>query len=180
MARSSTTPTPNIAAAISSPGTLTQGTAPFDRTGDVIIYNGNDKAMKGIIGFDAEVTYNKTGNEVFNPAGGVDIFDTLITLKQGLVSNDSSAIQGHSTRLKGAVDQVLAVTSEFGVLQNRLSSTELFIENENINFASAISRIQDTDMVEAIVTSQIIENAITTGLRTMADMIQVSLVDFVS
>lgn len=161
-------------------GTLTKGTGPFDRTGDVITYNGNDKAMKGIIGFDIEVNYNKSGDDVFNPAGGVDIFATLIALKQGLESNDTSAIQGTLDSLKGAVDQVLAVSAEFGVLQNRLSSTELFIENENINFASSISRIRDTDMVEAIVNSQIISNAITTGLRTMADMIQVSLVDFIS
>lgn len=161
-------------------GTLTQGTVPFDRTGDVITYNGNNKAMKGIIGFDAEVNYNKTGNEVFDPAAGVDIFATLIALKQGLENNDTSAIQGTLDSLNGALEQVLAVSSEFGGLQNRLSSTELFLENENINFASAISRIQDTDMIEALVTSQIIDNAITAGLRTMADMIQVSLVDFIS
>ena len=95
-------------------------------------------------------------------------------------SNVRNGQQYRCTDRNSTVWQVLAVSSEFGGLQNRLSSTELFLENENINFASAISRIQDTDMVEALVTSQIIDNAITAGLRTMADMIQVSLVDFIS
>ncbi len=161
-------------------GTLTTGQNPYTRAGDVVTYNGNDKAIKGKIGFETELTYNKPGNEIFSPAGGVDIFATMAALKQGLETNDTAAIQNTITELQQAIDQTIANESEFGILMSRLSSTESIIAMENINFADAISKIQDTDIVEAVVTSQIIQNAITTGLRTMSEVVQTSLVNFVS
>lgn len=161
-------------------GTLTIGQNPYTRAGDVVTYNGNDKAIKGKIGFETELTYNKPGNEIFSPAGGTDIFATMAALKQGLETNDTAAIQNTITELQQAIDQTIANESEFGILMSRLSSTESIIATENINFADAISKIQDTDIVEAVVTSQIIQNAITTGLRTMSEVVQTSLVNFVS
>jgi len=161
-------------------GNQTTGTAPFTRSGDTITYNGNDSAITGKIGHDTKVAYNQTGSDVFNPAGGVDVFDELIKLKQALENNDSDAINASVGGLGLAVDQLVNKTSELGALQNRLSLTEQMIENENINLADKVSKIQDTDMVEAIINSQLLDTAVTTGLRTMSKTIQVSLVDFVS
>ncbi|MFQ5649058.1 MAG: flagellar hook-associated protein FlgL [bacterium] len=161
-------------------GTLTTGTTPYTRTDDTITYNGNDKSIKGKIGFETEITYNKTGDQIFNPSGGVDIFAAMVNLKQGLESNDTAAVQTTVTDLTSAIEQTFSNQSELGILQNRLSSTEKIIENENINFADAVSQIQDSDIVEAVVNSQIIKNAISTGLKAMADIIQTSLVNFVS
>lgn len=161
-------------------GTLTTGTTPYTRTDDTITYNGNDQSIKGKIGFETEITYNKTGDQIFNPSGGVDIFAAMVNLKQGLESNDTAAVQTTVTDLTSAIEQTFSNQSELGILQNRLSSTEKIIENENINFADAVSQIQDSDIVEAVVNSQIIKNAISTGLKAMADIIQTSLVNFVS
>lgn len=161
-------------------GTLTSGASPYTRVGDTITYNGNNNKIKGKIGFETEVSYNITGDEIFNPTGGVDIFDTLVTLKQGLENNDTDAIQGTISDLNTALDQVISAHSELGILQDRLTNTESMIETENLNYADTISKVQDTDMVEALVNSQILQNAITSGLQTMANMIQTSLVDFVS
>lgn len=161
-------------------GTQTTGTKPFTRSGDVITYNGNDADIKSNIGFDTQVTYNKSGADIFSAAGGVDIFGELIALKQSLESNDTNAIQNAIDELGSALDQVTSFSAEFGVIQNRLTLTEQLIETENINFAEFLSKIQDTDIVEEIVNLQILENATTTALRTMAEVIQTSLVDFVS
>ena len=161
-------------------GTQTTGTKPFTRSGDVITYNGNDADIKSNIGFDTQVTYNKSGKDVFAPSGGVDIFAELVALKQGLENNDTNAILNAVDGLGGALEQVTSVSAEFGIIQNRLTLTEQLIETENINLASFLSKIQDTDIVEEIVNLQILENATTTALRTMADVIQTSLADFVS
>lgn len=161
-------------------GNLTTGNVPFTRSGDVITYNGNDGKLQGKIGFEAKVDYNKSGTEVFAPAGGVDIFSELINLKQGLENNDTDAIHATIDTLKQAVDHVVNQSSEMGGLLNRLDLTSQMIESENINLADKISKIQDTDMVKAIVDSQILETALNTGLKTMSRTIQVSLVDFVS
>ncbi len=161
-------------------GTLTTGTKPFTRSGDVITYNGNDAEIKSNIGFDTQLTYNKSGEDVFAPAGGVDIFAELVALKQGLENNDTDTILSAVDELGSALDQVTSSSAEFGVIQNRLTLTEQLIETQNINLADFLSKIQDTDVVEEIVNLQILENATTTALRTMADVIQTSLVDFVS
>jgi len=161
-------------------GTLTTGVQPYSRSGDTVTYNGNDQNMDAQIGFKTQLTYNKTGNQIFNPAGGVDVFGELVALKNGLETDDVNAIQNSVTVLSKAIDQVVSASAEFGVLQDRLTSTEEFINNENVNFADTISRIQDTDIVKTLVDSQIVNNAITSGLKTMADVVQRSLVDFVS
>lgn len=160
-------------------GTLNVGAAPFTRTGEVVNYAGNNNDLRGKIGFDSEVVYNKTGSDVFNPAAGVDIFKTLADLKAGLEANDSNAIRDAGAELERARSQVLNVSAELGVLQNRLSMTERAIENENVSLQTFISQIQDTDLAEAVVNFQTLENAITAGLRATADVIQTSLVDFI-
>jgi flagellar hook-associated protein 3 FlgL len=161
-------------------GTLTVGTEPFTRAGDVITYNGNEKDITGQIGHKTNVIYNKTGTEVFDPAGGTDVFSELINLKQGLGSNDTDAIQSTIATIDSAFDQVTEKSTDLGVLRGRLNLTEQIIENDNLNFADFISKIQDTDVVEALVNTNILENAVTTGLKTMSQTLQVSLVDFVS
>ncbi len=161
-------------------GTQTTGTKPFTRSGDIITYNGNDADIKSNIGFDTQVTYNKSGADVFAPAGGVDIFAELVALKQGLENNDTNAIQNSVDELGSALDQVTSLSAEFGVIQNRLTLTEQLIETENINLADFLSKIQDTDILEEIVNLQVLENATTAALRVVAEVIQTSLVDFVS
>ncbi|MFQ5677481.1 MAG: flagellar hook-associated protein FlgL [bacterium] len=160
-------------------GTLTTGTKPFTRSGDVITYNGNTADIQGNIGFDTKITYNKTGQSVFAPPGGVDIFSELVALKQGLESNDTTAIQNAVDQLGGAIDQTISLSAELGVVQERLTLTEQTIESDNINLADFLSRIEDTDVVEEIVNLQTLQNATSTALRTLADVLQTSLVDFV-
>jgi len=159
-------------------GTLTAAT-PYTRSGDAITYNGNDKNIELKIGHKTTMAYNKTGNDIFNPPGGVDIFAELVALKQGLESDDGTAILNTISTLNSSIDQVLGVSSQFGLKQEQLSSTEIILESENLKFADTVSKIEDTDMVEALVNSQILENAINVGLKTMADVVQTSLLDFV-
>jgi flagellar hook-associated protein 3 FlgL len=160
-------------------GTLNLGASPFTRAGDVVTYAGNGSDLRGKIGFDSEIAYNKTGADLFNPAGGVDIFATLADLKAALESNDGNAILAASADLETAERHILNVSAEVGVLQNRMSLTEQSIQNENLNLQTFISRLQDTDVAEAIVKYQTLETAITAGLRTTSDVIQTSLVDFI-
>ncbi len=161
-------------------GTLTNGTVSFTRAGDVITYNGNDKTISGSIGFNTDIVYNKTGTEIFDPTGGPDVFGALVALKQGLEANDADAIQAELANLTSSMDHLISISSQIGILQDRLSSTEIMIENQNISFADQVSKIQDTDMVETIVNSQILGNAIETGLRSMGEIVQTSLVNFIS
>jgi len=155
-------------------------TAPFSRAGDVVSYAGNDNDLRGKIGVESELVYNKSGVDVFKAAGGVDIFAALADLKAGLEANDTNAIRTAGAALDNAQRQIINLSAETGVLQNRMTLTEQTLENENVNLSAFISKIQDTDLAEAIVNYQTLETAITAGLRTTADVIQTSLVDFIT
>jgi flagellar hook-associated protein 3 FlgL len=160
-------------------GTLTKGDAPFSRSGDVVTYGGNEKAIVGQIGSETQIQYAKTGIQVFNPAGGTDIFSVLAALKQGLETNDTNAIQASIDLLSDAISQTVDVAADIGLLSERLNLTEEMIESENIRHAEAISKIQDTDLAETIVNFTNLENAITTGTQALAETIRTSLIDFI-
>jgi flagellar hook-associated protein 3 FlgL len=160
-------------------GTLTT-TRPYSRNGDTVTYHGNENSFASKVGTDSEVTYNKHGNELFAPAGGTDIMQALIDLKQGLESDDAARIEAAVGTLDSAFRQVTNKTAELGALQSRLDLTEEMLATQNISLAERLSKIQDTDVVEALVQHDILENAITTGLRTMSSTIQTTLADFVS
>ncbi|RMF63549.1 MAG: flagellar hook-associated protein 3 [Calditrichaeota bacterium] len=160
-------------------GTLTSGAAPFSRNGDQVTYNGNEGRIKGKIGAESELAYNKTGTEVFQPSGGVDLFDALITLKQALAADDTDTLQASIDTLDQGIKQTISVSAELGSVQDRLDLTQQTLENEKIRLADFLSRIQDTDVAGTIVNLRTAQNAITTGLRTMAETIQTSLVDFI-
>jgi len=160
-------------------GTQTSGQPPFSRSGDTVAYGGNNNSIQGEIGFNSKVSYNKPGADIFNPPGGPDIFANLAALKQGLENGDTDAINGALDTLDQAHEHVLAKSAEIGAMQSRLDSTELIIQNENLNLADQLSTLEDTDVARAIVESQAVQNAITGGLRALADVVQTSLVDFV-
>ncbi len=159
-------------------GTITINDAPFSRSGDVVSYNGNDGNIKGKIGFNATIQYNRTGEEVFSPAGGVDIFNTMTNLKLALEQNDTSAIQTSIDLLDDAIKQTNSISSGYGILQNRLSMTQDILRNENLNLLSFTSELQDTDIAEAILKYQNAETAYTAMLKTTSTLVQTSLVDY--
>ncbi len=160
-------------------GTQTSGNPPFSRDGDNITYSGNGNSINGEIGFNAKVSYNQSGDEVFNPPGGPNIFAELVALRQALESDDTDALNGAIASLDQAHDNVLSTAAELGAMQNRLSSTEELIQSENLNLAEQLSKLEDTDVIQAIVESQALETAISAGLNALADVVQTSLVDFV-
>jgi len=160
-------------------GTQTSGAPPFSRSGDAVAYGGNSNSIQGEIGLNSKISYNKSGSEIFNPPGGPNIFADLAALKQGLENGDTDAINSAIDTLDRAHEHILSKSAEIGSLQSRLDSTELIIQNENLNLADQLSTLEDTDVARAIVESQAVRNAITTGLRALADVVQTSLVDFI-
>jgi len=159
-------------------GTETVGEPPFQESGGSVVYTGNDGKIQQRIGENLGVIVNKTGREVFQPAGGVDVFESLRTLKEGLEQNDTAAIQGTIDELGSGIEHMLSVSSEIGALQNRLSLTEDLLTQRNLDMTEFVSRIEDTDVVEATVEFQQAQNAYQFGLRSFSDLVQTSLLNF--
>ncbi|MFQ5705972.1 MAG: flagellar hook-associated protein FlgL [bacterium] len=161
-------------------GTQTLGDPPFVRNGDVIQYNGDDGVIKNTVGDGVEVATNKPGTEVFKPGGGVDIFDSMIAFKQALEQNDVAAIENSIDDLGQSLDHLLTVSADFAGLQNRLDATEELIQSHNLKLTDAASRIEDTDVVKTIIDFQNAQNAYTFALRSFQQLIDTSLINFLS
>lgn len=159
-------------------GTDTVGEPPFQESGGGIVYTGNDGKIQNQIGEGLGVIINKTGEEVFQPDGGVDLFDTLQRLKEGLEQNDTAAIQSTIDELGTGTEQLLSVSSEIGALQNRLTLTEDLLTQRNLDMSEFVSSIEDTDVVEASIEFQQTQNAYQFGLRSFSDLVQTNLLNF--
>ncbi len=161
-------------------GTATVGQPPFVLEDGQVRYQGNAGVVKARIGETSEAAVNRPGDVAFQQANGVDVFEALLTVKQALESNDTDGIEATLDKLDRGYQGLVALGSEFGALQNRLSLAEEFLEARNVELADFASQIEDTDMVEATIRFQDAENALTFAMRSYSDLIQTSLLNFLS
>jgi len=110
--------------------------APFDAVG---VYSGDAQARTIEIGEQSSLTLSVTGTEL-TAAAGVDVFQTLSTLKAALASNNAGAIRGSLTALGTAIDQLASARSRVGGQMSALQGAASARADLSLNLA----RIKDT------------------------------------
>ncbi|MBW1717892.1 MAG: flagellar hook-associated protein FlgL [Deltaproteobacteria bacterium] len=149
--------------------------APFSRDNDtnVVTYNGDNKAFTMKIGRDATVEVGSDGEAVFG-----DIFTTLSDLKDALEADDVSGIQGAMNNLDTHFDRISTKISEIGSKMLRMEIKENILQDLKIANTDRLSRIEDTDITEAIMDLKAKELAYQAALASSARVMQLSLVDY--
>lgn len=156
-------------------------TAPFSRDADYnATYHGDDGDKRIIVGDNLSIKINVTGEDALR--SGVDVFDSLRDLINGLENPDTTAgtaqIATQITPLSNALDQIKAVRSEAASTFIQLETTENQLANFKLNIEDMLSDTEDADMAQAIVELQIQQTAYETSLATAARILQRSLMDF--
>lgn len=156
-------------------------TAPFSRDADYnATYHGDDGDKRIIVGDNLNIKINVTGEDALR--SGVDVFDSLRDLINGLENPDTTAgtaqIATQITPLSNALDQIKAVRSEAASTFIQLETTENQLANFKLNIEDMLSDTEDADMAQAIVELQIQQTAYETSLATAARILQRSLMDF--
>ena len=156
-------------------------TAPFSRDADYnATYHGDDGDIRIIVGDNLDIKINVTGEDALR--SGVDVFDSLRDLINGLEDPDTTAgtaqIATQVTPLSNALDQIKAVRSEAASTFIQLETTENQLANFKLNVEDMLSDTEDADMAQAIVELQIQQTAYETSLATAARILQRSLMDF--
>ena len=156
-------------------------TAPFSRDADYnATYHGDDGDIRIIVGDNLDIKINVTGEDALR--SGVDVFDSLRDLINGLEDPDTTAgtaqIATQITPLSNALDQIKAVRSEAASTFIQLETTENQLANFKLNIEDMLSDTDDIDMAQAIVELQIQKTAYETSLATAARILQRSLMDF--
>lgn len=156
-------------------------TAPFSRDTDYnATYHGDDGDKRIIVGDNLDIKINVTGEDALR--SGVDVFDSLRDLINGLENPDTTAgtaqIATQVTPLSNSLDQIKGVRAEAASTFIQLETTENQLANFKLNIEDMLSDTEDADMAQAIVELQVQQTAYETSLATAAKILQRSLMDF--
>jgi len=156
-------------------GTKTQGVTPFEYDGTTVSYNGNSSTLTRQIGESLNVEINVTGTQL-NSTG---MFDALIDLRDALQNNDTDAIQTALNDLGDAADDLSALSTALGSITNQLDLSQQHLEAANVNLAGYLSKIEDTDVAEAITQYNNREIAYQAALMTTSRAMQLNIMEFI-
>jgi len=163
-----------------SSGTLTALGLDGFRSGEIAAVTANPKGISGQqlreILSGVTMAANVTGPEVFT--GSVDLFQTLISLRDALRANNTSAISATLTELDVGSSQVSAATGSIGGRIQRLDAAQDTLTADLARVKELLSRIEDADIAEITLDFQRQEQLFQAALQAGARLIQPSLLDF--
>jgi flagellar hook-associated protein 3 FlgL len=158
-------------------------TAAFTRdAGYNATYNGDAGSSRIPIADNVEVRVDADGTNYFGGRvpnnGGVDIFNELRDLIDGLQNSDSAQIRATVDPLEDAHVQIMNKRSEAGPKLYRLQATEEHWTNVKNTVQAAIGREEDVDVAQAIIELKSLETAYQSTMAAASRIIQPSLVNF--
>jgi flagellar hook-associated protein 3 FlgL len=159
-------------------------TAPFSRLSDYSPenYHGDDGTVRIMVAENVDIDVDADGRNLFMASGGVNIFQELKNLIDGLENPDpilgSAQIEATIDPLYNAREQINNIRAEYGPIFYRLQATEEYWSNLKPKIQDALAGTEEADIPRAIVELQNLELAYETTLATAARIIQPSLMDF--
>ncbi len=149
-------------------------------TGEItaVTYNGNSEKIEMQVSDRTSVAINETGDAVFQDSE--DIFQVLINIRDNLRSGDQTALGSNLTDLENAQSQVLSATARVGATQNRLETMTSQLEDYISNSEELLSLTIDIDYADVYVDLSAQENAYQAALSAASQVLQPSLLDFLS
>jgi flagellar hook-associated protein 3 len=107
------------------------------------------------------------------------VFNTLLRLKTALQQNDTEEIGRSLDRLDTDISRVSFARSEIGARLQSLGTIGDKLKDENVQLKSALSNEMDVDLVEAISNMTARQYAFQASLQTAANVLRLSLLDFI-
>lgn len=160
-------------------------TAPFSHDADYnVTYHGDDGQLRIMVGENLEVNIDADGRNIFQNAanGGVNLFDELKNLIDGLENADSLAgsaqIQATVAPLYEARQQINDRRAEYAPDLYRLQYTNDYWDNLKPKLQDALADTEQADITQAALELKFLETAYEATLATAARIIQPSLMDF--
>lgn len=161
-------------------------TTPFVETRDAngeitsVAYEGNSEQFQVEISEKIFLKGNESGETVFMQTSPdtVNIFQTLIDLRDNLRAGNVDAVQTQIGELDQAHDQLMISVARLGAIQKRLDEVDANLRNVNIQMKNVISDNIDADLAEVYVSLNSQSNAYQAALNATSRVIQPSLLDY--
>ena len=153
-------------------------TQPFVRSADgtTVDYQGNLDTFEVQVGPGTQVNVNQDGNTLFKQQ--VDIFGSLLDLRDALRANDASKITGLVQTVDDAHSHLNDLHGALGGTEQRLELARNQLESAKVNLDGLVSAAEDADFPEIISQMQLAQVALEAGLKAGAKVLRPSLLDF--
>ncbi len=108
----------------------------------------------------------------------VSVFDELRSLENALLTDNPQIIQGLLERLDTSTERMVALRTEIGALTNTITNSETNIEKTKLLNDAHKSKIEDADVAELMGDLQKEQAVLKATYRASANLMNVSLMDF--
>ncbi len=132
-----------------------------------------------IIGEGARLEVSVGGSEVFDLGGDETIFGIIIDLRDALLNDDLEGVSDFLPHLDDALECVSSLNAAVGTRVGSAQSLLDHLKDMEIEYDNRRSDLQDVDIVDASVKYNEEKTAYELALKTAADVIQLSLVNFI-
>lgn len=150
---------------------------PYDSNGNPVDTIDTGK-IEYEIGAGVKVPINVSGEEVFGPAGGDNVFQVMQDIITSLQNYDHEGVSNMLDKLDSNIDTLLGVRSDIGAKVNRIELAQSRLDDINLNINNLLSKNEDADIAEVIMHLKMAENVYQSSLSAGARIISPSLVDF--
>ncbi len=143
-----------------------------------VAYQGNDGLIQINIAEDVTTQINEPGSATFTSSQ--DIFQMLIDIRDNLRSGNQAGLQESIAELNTSQDQLLLSLARIGAIQNRLENLSFNTEDFLLQLEATLSDNIDADYAETVLNLNAESNAFQAALNAAAQVIQPSLLNFLS
>ena len=156
----------------------------MDENGVFQIDIANSEQIHYEIGIGDDIHFNVTGADLFHNGTDAaandasDLIATFDSLIAALIVGDHDALGAKQDQFDAEIDNILRVRSGVGARMNRLELTANRLDDDFINFTKLMSKNEDVDMAEAIMSLLNVENVYSASISAGAKVLQPSLIDF--
>jgi flagellar hook-associated protein 3 FlgL len=153
--------------------------------GPITITRNGQSQTAEMLGFipKGEVSATSTGSSLTsvdqNFLENKSVFNTLIRLRDALEANDLNALERALEDINVDIDRVTFARAEVGATAKGLELSKSTLEDEQIQLKSALSEEIDVDLVQAISELTARQLAMQASLQVTANIMQLSLLDFI-
>lgn len=120
------------------------------------------------------------GDSMGNKAGNTYDFDVKPSVMDKIIDNlkNGKSATEFLDDLDNKIDKLLYMRADCGAIQNRLDNMKSKNEDQSLNLKELMSKTSEVDIVEAYVKYSTLKNMYTASLKTGAQIIQPSLLDY--
>ncbi len=120
-----------------------------------------------------------TAQQIFdNPNAQDSVFSSINNLMQGLMNNDSTAINSSITDVQTADTYLNQQLAFYGTVQDRVNDAQTFGQNYSVQLQSQLSGIQDANAAQSITEMTQASTQLQAALQSEAQLPKTTLFDF--